>query len=103
MWKLLRKDFVLTMHPVTPFFLLLSAMVLIPNYPYSVVFFYTGLSLFFTCLAGRENRDIPYTLFLPVRRRDVVAARMAFAVCLQLAQLVENHRVATVNVGGGRV
>ena len=107
MWKLLRKDFVLTMHPVTPFFLLLSAMVLIPNYPYSVVFFYTGLSLFFTCLAGRENRDIPYTLFLPVRRRDVVAARMAFAVCLQLAQLalagllgVLSQRLYPGNVAG---
>ncbi len=88
MLRLLKKDFLLTMHPVTPFFLLLSAMVLIPNYPYSVIFFYTGLSLFFTCLSGRENRDIPYSLLLPVRKREIVSARMVFAACLQAAQLL---------------
>ena len=88
MLKLLKKDFLLAMHPVTPFFLLLSAMVLIPNYPYSVVFFYTGLSLFFTCLSGRENRDVQYALSLPVAKREIVHARIAFAVCLQLAQLL---------------
>ena len=76
------------MHPVTPFLLLLSAMVLIPNYPYSVIFFYTGMALFFTCLSGRENRDVEYSLMLPVKKADLVRARMCFAVCLQVVQLV---------------
>lgn len=88
MLKLFKKDILLAMHPVTPFFLLLSAMVLIPNYPYSVVFFYTGLSIFFTCLSGRENKDVFYSLTLPVQKKQIVQARVAFAVCLQAIQLI---------------
>lgn len=53
--KLLRKELVLSMHPTVPLMLLLCVMVLIPNYPYTVVFFYSTLSLFFTCLLGRES------------------------------------------------
>ncbi len=88
MFKLFKKDLLLAMHPVTPFFLLLSAMVFIPNYPYSVIFFYTGLSLFFTCLSGRENGDVFYSLTLPVQKKQIVRARVAFACCLQTLQLL---------------
>ena len=51
MKELLKKEFTLALHPTGWLFLGLSAMVLIPNYPYYVIFFYTGLALFFTCLA----------------------------------------------------
>lgn len=85
---LLKKEITLAMHPTAPIFLLLSAMLLIPNYPYYVVFFYTGLAVFFTCLNGRENRDIAYTVQLPVAKRDVVKARFAFVLLLEGAQMV---------------
>lgn len=88
MLKLLKKEFALSMHPMTPVMLLLSAMVLIPNYPYGVIFFYVTLSLFFTCLSGRENNDVLYSLTLPVPKRDVVRARICYAVILEIAQLV---------------
>lgn len=88
MRKLLMKEIRLAMHPVTPIMLALSAMVFIPNYPYSVIFFYMSLALFFTCLMGRENHDVIYTLTLPVAKRDVVKGRMALAVMLQLSQLL---------------
>ena len=88
MKQLLYKEFRLAMHPTCPLFLALSAMLLIPNYPYLVVFFYTGLAIFFTCLSGRENNDILYTVTLPVRKEDAVKARFAFAVILQLLQLL---------------
>ena len=48
MLRLLQKEIRLAMHPTVPIFLLLSAMLLIPNYPYYVAFFYTGLGVFFT-------------------------------------------------------
>ena len=86
--KLLRKELVLSMHPTVPLMLLLCVMVLIPNYPYTVVFFYSTLSLFFTCLLGRENNDVVYTVGLPVDKRDAVKARMLFAALFQLLQLV---------------
>lgn len=88
MKHLLRKELLLTMHPTAPIFLALSAMVLIPSYPYEVIFFYTTLAIFFTCMNGRENNDVVYTLTLPVAKKDIVKARFAFAILLQLAQML---------------
>ena len=51
--KLLKKEFALSMHPTVPLMLLLAGMVLIPSYPYSVIFFYSMVSIFFTCMLGR--------------------------------------------------
>lgn len=86
MKSLLIKEFRLATHPTVIVFLLLSCMLLIPNYPYGVVFFYTSLGLFFVCLTGRENHDIEYSLALPIRKRDIVKARFLFAAAIQLAQ-----------------
>lgn len=88
MSRLLRKELRLALHPTAPMFLLLSAMLMIPNYPYLVVFFYTGLSVFFTCLTGRENHDIDYTMLLPVAKRDIVRARILLVALLETAQLL---------------
>jgi len=84
----LKKEIRLAMHPTAPAFLLLSAMLLIPNYPYYVVFFYTGLAVFFTCQSGRENQDVLYTLLLPVCRRDAVKARFTLVILLEAAQML---------------
>ena len=88
MKQLLRKELSLALHPTSLIFLLLSAMVLIPNYPYYVIFFYTGLGLFFTCLSGRENGDVLFSLLLPVSRRQVVAARILTVMLLEVCQLL---------------
>lgn len=84
--KLLKKEFALAMHPVTPFMLLLAAMVLIPNYPYSVSFFYVTLGVFFTCLQGRENNDIVYSMNLPVAKKSLVSARFIMVIILEAIQ-----------------
>lgn len=86
--KLLYKEFALALHPAAVIFLLLSAMLLIPNYPMYVVFFYNMLGIYFICLSGRENHDFVYTLSLPVTKRDVVRARILFAVLLQTLQML---------------
>ena len=88
MIKLLKKEFGLAMHPIVPMMLALSAMVLIPNYPYIVIFFYVSMAVFFTCLSGRENNDIVYSLNLPVAKKNIIKARFAFAIILQLVQLL---------------
>ncbi len=88
MTKLIKKEFVLAMHPTVPMMLALSAMVLIPSYPYVVIFFYISMAIFFTCLSGRENNDITYSLNLPVSKKDIVRARLSFTVILQLLQLL---------------
>lgn len=86
--KLLKKDFTLAMHPTCIMFILLSTMLLIPNYPYYVVFFYTGLGIYFTCLLGRENNDIVYSMTLPVAKKDIVKARFEMIVILELIQII---------------
>lgn len=88
MKNLLIKELKLSMHPTAPMFLLLSSMLLIPNYPYYVIFFYTGLAVFFTCLNGRENKDVPYTMLLPVKKTDIVKARYLYVISLELLQIL---------------
>lgn len=88
MKQLMKKERSLAVHPTSWLFLGLSAMVLIPNYPYYVIFFYTGLGMFFTCLNGRENQDVLFSLLLPVSRRQVVKARFTTVVLLELMQVL---------------
>lgn len=86
--KLILKELKLALHPTAYIFMALSAMLLIPNYPYYVVFFYTGLAVFFTCLSGRENNDIYYTLLLPVPKSAAVKARFISVSMMEGAQLL---------------
>ena len=88
MKNLLYKELRLALQAPAVLFLFLSAMLIIPNYPYYVTFFYTALGLFFCCQLGRENNDVYYTLSLPVRKRDAVTARFLLAVLLEAAQLL---------------
>lgn len=88
MSKILGKELRLAMHPTNLIFLALSALIIIPNYPYYVTFFYTTLGIFFTCLSGRENNDIYYTLLLPIPKSQAVKGRIAFAVLLELCQVM---------------
>lgn len=88
MMKLLKKEFMLCMHPAAWAMLATGALALVPNYPYGVSCFYMALGLFFICLTARENHDAAYTLSLPVSRRDAVRGRMGLAVGLELAQLI---------------
>lgn len=88
MKQLLMKELRLALHPINYLFLLMSAMLLIPNYPHYVTFFYTTLGVFFLCLFGRENNDVTYTLHLPVGRKKLVQARLLTAVLVELTQML---------------
>ena len=88
MKQLLHKEWRLALHPTNLIFLTLSAMLLIPNYPYLITFFYTGLGLFFLSLNGRENHDIEFSLALPVPKRAIVQARILFAVQIEFLQVL---------------
>ena len=88
MKALLYKEFKLVCHPMTLIFCLFGIMVLIPNYPYTVIFFYVMLGIFFTFLNIREQKDIYYSALLPVPKRDTVKAGCAFVVIIQALSLV---------------
>lgn len=72
--KIFSKDLRLAAHPMMYVFALFGVMLIIPNYPYTVVFFYGLLGIFFTFLNGRENKDVYYCAVLPVTKRDQVRA-----------------------------
>ena len=80
------KEWRLSMSPVPLLFLLLSGLILIPNYPYYVTFFYNGLGIFMLMQSLRENRDTAYLMLLPVTKVEMVRARFRTVVQLELLQ-----------------
>ena len=88
MKALLYKQLRLVCHPMTLIFCLFGIMVIIPNYPYTVIFFYVTLGLFFSFLDMREEKDLYYTALLPVPKRDAVKAGCLFTALIELLSLV---------------
>ncbi len=88
MKNLLYKELRLGLHPTMYFFLLMPALMLIPNYPYYVVFMYTCLAIYFTFLIGLEQNDIFYTATLPIKKTDVVKGRFASVILFELASVL---------------
>lgn len=88
MRTLLYKQLRLVCHPMTPVFCMFGVMLMIPNYPLTVVWFYVMLGLFFTFLNMREQKDIYYSAILPIRKRDTVKAACLFTALIELTSLV---------------
>ena len=88
MKNLLYKEWKLAIHPTGYIFLLFGVMLLIPNYPYFVAFFYQTLAIFFTFMNGNTTNDIFFTALLPVRKRDVVKARLGTVIGLEVLQML---------------
>lgn len=82
------KNWRLAMSPVPLLFLLLSGLILIPNYPYYVTFFYNSLGIFMWMQSLRENRDTAYMMLLPVTKAEMVRALLRTVVQLELLQLL---------------
>ena len=86
MKDLIYKELKLALHPAAIIFLCLSSMLMIPSYPYFIIFFYTCLGVFFICMSGRENKDIYFTMLLPVQKREIVGARFLLVALIELLQ-----------------
>jgi hypothetical protein len=92
--NLLYKEFKLSVHLTSYLFLPLGLMLLIPNYPYAVAFFYQTLGVFFMFLNGNTNNDIYFTALLPIRKRDAVKARVLVVIIFELLQIVTSVPIA---------
>ena len=88
MKQLIKKEFLLAAHPTGYLFLGLASMMLIPSYPLTVTFFYPCLGIFFVSMTARENRDIFYSVLLPVKKRDAVKARFLLCAFFQVGQIL---------------
>ena len=87
MSDLLYKELRLAAHPSLYVFMCMGALVLIPAYPYSVVFFFGCLGIFQSFMFDRETRDVFYTALLPRPKRDVVKGKLLLAIFAQTVQL----------------
>ncbi|MDE7221572.1 MAG: ABC-2 transporter permease [Oscillospiraceae bacterium] len=88
MFDLLCKELRLAVHPSLFVFIFLGALVLVPAYPYGMVFFFAMLGIFQSIMYARETRDIYFTALLPVRKRDAVKSKLLLASFAQLTQLL---------------
>ena len=88
MKALLYKQLRLVCHPMTLVFPFFGVMLLIPSYPYTLIFFYVMLGLFFSFINSREQKDIYYAALLPICKRDTVKASVLFVLLVELTSLV---------------
>lgn len=88
MLTLLYKEMRLVAHPTSIVFALMGCLVLVPAYPYSVIFLFGCLAPYITFLNARETNDLWYTAVLPVTKRESVLGKCLLVACFQLFQLL---------------
>ena len=117
MKALLYKEFRLAVHPICYLFVFLfPLMMLIPSYPLGIGFIYL-LScypiLFLGANKGQQSNDLLYSTLLPIRKKDIVKARIFTVLILQvvymllmsalwpLANFIEQQMLAAKAEGAG--
>ena len=88
MMTLLYKELRLAAHPASLVFACLGCLVLVPAYPYSVIFLFGCLAPYITFLHARETNDAWYTAVLPVTKRESVLGKCLLVLVFQVFQLV---------------
>lgn len=98
MKNLLYKEFKLAISPLFYLVALLGGLVLIPNWPYFLALMYC---LFITIpnvfSVAKAQNDIGFSVMLPVRKRDVVRARVMSIIVLELLHILVTAVFAMIN------
>ncbi len=99
MKNMLYKEFRLTISPLFYLFLLFGALLLIPQWPYLIALMY----LFFMAVpnifsTAKAQGDIDFSASLPVRRGDIVRARIMSIVILEVLQVIVAAVFAVINL-----
>ena len=89
MKALIYKEIRLSMHPICYIFIaLFPLMILIPSYPLGIGFIYVLVCypvLFLGANKGQQSNDLLYSTLLPVRKKDIVMARIFTVIFMQVA------------------
>lgn len=92
MKALIYKELKLALHPVCYIFILLFPfMILIPNYPLGTGFIYVLASypiLFLGANKGQQSNDLLYSVLQPVRKKDIVLARIITVLIMQVVTML---------------
>ena len=79
----------LSMHPICYIFIaLFPLMILIPSYPLGIGFIYVLTCypiLFLGANKGQQSNDLLYSTLLPVRKKDIVLAKILTVIFMQVA------------------
>ncbi len=99
MKNLLYKEFRLVIHPLYYLVALTGALLLIPQW----IFFVAMMYIFFIAVpnifsGSKASNDIGFTVMLPVRKGDVVRARVMAVVVLELIQIAVAAVFAVLNI-----
>ena len=88
MKALIYKELKLSMHPICYLFIFLfPLMILIPSYPLGIGFIYVLVCypvLFLGANKGQQSNDLLYSTLLPVRKKDIVLARIFTVIFMQV-------------------
>lgn len=99
MKNLLYKEFHLVINPLFYLVILFGGLLLIPQWAYFVAtlyFFFITVPNIFSI--GKAQNDIGFSAMLPVRRNDIVKARMGSLIILEVLQIVATAVFAAVNL-----
>ena len=92
MKALIYKELKLAMHPICYVFIVLFPfMILIPSYPLGIGFIYVLTCypiLFLGANKGQQSNDLLFSTLLPVRKKDIVLARIITVAIMQLAYML---------------
>ena len=97
MKNLLLKEFKLCFLPINYIFLIFAVMLIIPNYPCYVSFFYLLLNTFWIFKNGDLNKDLQYSLILPIRKSDIVKARVMSVAIYEIVFFILSIPFAILN------
>lgn len=92
MKSLLYKEFRLAMHPLCYVFtFVFPLMVLIPNFPLFIgtLYIIPGFTiLFLGANKGKQSNDLFYSALLPIRKKDIVKARLMSVMAMEMMALI---------------
>lgn len=88
MKNLINKEIKLVVTPLTYMFALLSALVLVPDYPYMVSMGYCIFGILTTFNIARANLDNEFTANLPISRKNVVLSKYILVIYSELLQVL---------------
>lgn len=93
----LNKEIKLCLSPINYLFLLFSSMFIIPSYPVYVNIFYYCLSCFFIFNNAELNKDISYSMILPITKKQIVKSRCILVITYQIIAILLTIPFAILN------
>ena len=88
MKNFLQKEIKLCLAPINYVYLIFSAMMIIPNYPRYVPIFFYCVSIMHLFNNALINKDIEYSMILPITKKDIVKSRCLLICVYELIGLI---------------